>query len=487
MKNKLIQIVYVALFFMATAMISLCMVSCDEGGIDSQVNGDLRVGTTAQASYTVSASAATIKFNVTSNTPWEISSDQSWCTVTPVSSTVSALVQEVTIATEVNPDAKARTAVLTIKGDGVDNQTVKVTQDAKGELNVAMFETSELFGRTGGTRQLTILSNKPWTINSDKSWLTFDITSGEGSDDMYVVNATVAENSGNMRKAIITIKTNSVDSVYEITQDGNLLEVTNIADSMYNGTVQTQTYNINANMSWKATVDSEYGWIHITSSATGDESGELTIEVDENNVFSAEDRVGYIKISPTTPIPGLEDVYITVRQSMAFTILTPASTTINADGTVTMTGAGGELQMQTKGVYGLGTFTWKFASVNIPENGELYIAGDANVNSKFWIYPTEFKFWSGGDWGWSWADMGMLSLQGNNLNDLTEWKLDFDLDPANTEKVIVDVYFNGSKIFTRTGLKNPFTNASNKYPFYFGCTGSGASCVLESITFEPKE
>ena len=44
MKNKSIQLVYVALFFMATAMISLCMVGCDEGGIDSQVNGDPRVG-----------------------------------------------------------------------------------------------------------------------------------------------------------------------------------------------------------------------------------------------------------------------------------------------------------------------------------------------------------------------------------------------------------------------------------------------------------
>lgn len=485
MKKRLIQIVYVALLFVATAVLSLSLASCDEGGIDSQAPAAARLGVSAQSSYAVSASASKVKFSVTSNTPWEITSDQTWCTVDPVSSTVSALVQEVTVTVEQNPDKKPRTAVIAIAGDGIATQQVTVIQDARGELNVAMFETDDLVARAGETRELTIYSNKPWRILSDKSWVTFDITEGEGSDEVYHVKATFAENTGNMRKALVTVKTNNVDSVYTVNQDGNLLEVVNVNDSLFNGSLQTRTYTVNSNLAWKVELDSKYNWIHIISPLTGEGTGEIEVSVDPYYVFKKEARVGTIKLSPVTPVVGLEPINITVHQTIGFTI---SGATINDDGTLTLNGSAGENQIYTNGKFGLGTFIWKFSSMNIPEGDDhLYIAGDGNVNSKFWIYETEFKFWSGGDFGWSWADGGLLSMQGHRLSDLTEWKIVFDHDPENVDKINVDVYFNGEKFFTRKDLKNPFTNEANKYNFYFGCTGPNSSCIVESVTFEPKE
>ena len=487
MKKRFVQIVYVALLFVATAVLSLSMTSCDEGGIDSQAPAGVRVGISAQPSYDVTASAAQVKFSVTSNTPWAITSDQSWCTVTPVSSSVSALVHEVTVEVLQNPDMKSRTAILTISGDGVEAQKVTIEQDARAELNVAMFETSDLVPSNGETRELTIYSNKSWRIVCDKSWLTFDVTEGEGSDNVYRVKATFEANTGSLRKALVTVKTNTVDSVYTVTQNGNQLEVANLADTIYNGSPQTKTYTISSNLDWKVSVDSKYDWIHITSALVGSGDGEVEVSVDPRYIFSSEARVGYIKLSPVTPAAGIEDLYIPIHQKMGFTI--SDATTVNSDGTLTMVGSAGDMQVMTNGKFGLGTFTWKFSSVNIPESGQLYIAGDgAAVNSKFWIYSTEFKFWSGGnDFNWGWGDMGMLSMQGHNLVDLKEWKLVFDVDPDNANKIIVDVYFNGDKIFTRKNLANAFNNKGNEYNIYFGCSGAGASCVVESVTFEPKE
>lgn len=496
MKNKSIQLVYVALFFMATAMISLCMVGCDEGGIDSQVNGDPRVGTTAQASYTVSASAATIKFNVTSNTPWEISSDRSWCTVTPVSSTVSALVQEVTIATEVNPDAKSRTAVLTIKGYGVENQAINVTQDAKGELNVAMFETGELFGRAGGTREFTIYSNKPWTVTSDKAWLTFDVNSGEGSDEVYRIKATVAENSGNLRRALITIKTNSVDSIYEILQDGNQLEVTNMADSVYHYAGETISYRLQANLPWVAEVISGNEWIHIVSEANGNGNFELEVKADANPIFIG--RRGQVRIKPATSVAGMENVILNVVQGTGLWVdaTDDGSVSYTETGAVVISsassGGGKKARLVTNGPVRLGVYTWKFASVDIPEgsNGYFDINGWPDVspstaNYHIFLKNTNPTFSIGGGFNWDWAD-NRIVLGDKKLNDLKTLVLKLEHDPDQADKIIFRLYFNEDLVLERKNLSNPYSNpAEVGLLLYFGLFDGAGTITIESFTIDP--
>ena len=187
MKKKIINSLYSACFIALVACTTFSVVSCDEGGIDSQVSSDLHVGITAQSNYLLSASVASVKFTVNSNAPWTISSDQSWCTVTPISSVVSALVQEVTIETELNLGRTPRTAIITVSGEGVEDQKITVVQDARADLNVAVIDETDLFPSEGGVKTFTVLSNKDWIAHSDKAWLTLDVAEKVGSDDVITI------------------------------------------------------------------------------------------------------------------------------------------------------------------------------------------------------------------------------------------------------------------------------------------------------------
>lgn len=480
MKNRLKQSVLIAFLYLGIAMLSLNLTSCEEGGIDSQPATGLKVGVGAQSSYTVTALApGDITFNITSNTPWTIHSNQDWCQVTPVSSTVSALVHDITVTTDVNMDNKPRTAVLTITGEGVADQTVTITQDAKLDFEVSMFEVSQLLDRAGEAREFRIASNKPWTLSSDKAWLTFDKTSGEGGEEVNVIQATAEVNNGNLRRATITVKSDVEEKTYVVTQDGNQLEVANQTDTIFDYVSETKNFQINSNLTWKAEVDSQYDWIHIVSGATGTGNGEISIKADPNPIFIA--RVGEVHLKPTVVVPGLEDVIIRVYQDVAFEFLTPDEITLNDNASVSVVPGASTNQIKTKKGYDLvgKSCIWKFSSLNIPEGGQLYLAGDASSNSKFWIKPTGVTFYSGGAWGWSWADPD-FSLGGRNLSDLKEWKTDYVLV---NDKVNVEVYFNGEKIFTRSGLNNP----NDDLPIYMGCSGEGASFTLESFTVIPLE
>lgn len=501
MKKRFVQIVYVTLLFVVTAVLSLSMTSCDEGGIESQVNGnttDKKVGITAQASYSVSASVAQVKFSVSSNTPWAIASDQSWCTATPVSSTVSALVQEITVEILQNPEMKPRTAVLTITGDGVEAQKVTIEQDARAELNVAMFETNDLVSSNGETRELTVFSNKPWRIICDKSWLTFDITEGEGSDDVYRIKATFEANTGSLRKALVTVKTNTVDSVYTVTQNGNLLEVANIADTIYNGSSQTKTYTISSNLDWKVSVDSKYDWVHITSPVTGSGDGEIKVSVDPRYVFSSEARVGYVKLSPVTPAAGIEDLYIPIHQNIGFISMGEAGTRVyNADGSVTCTTTGGQLRYMWQGRMTKGSIIWKFSEFDMKESGTFYIQADgrdltpaSGTNSNFimWIGPKRHEMSNcGGDWGWQ--DVANFNVNGVDFSAINEIKVSVLDDPDHAGKLKFFVYINGNLIWQQAGKGNPFDDkGATGVAYYWGFNGGGAaSFTVDSFTYIPAE
>ena len=78
--------------------------SCQEMNIDSQAEFPVKLETDAQPQYSVLAtSPRTIIFNISSNTPWKITSSEEWCTPTPAMSSASSLVAEVSLNILDNP------------------------------------------------------------------------------------------------------------------------------------------------------------------------------------------------------------------------------------------------------------------------------------------------------------------------------------------------------------------------------------------------
>jgi hypothetical protein len=92
---------------------------------------------TTQATLSVSPSAVNLAaaanstgtFNITSNTSWNVTDDQSWLTVSPTSGSNNATA---TLTAQANTGASARSATVTTSATGVPSQTVSVTQAGTG-------------------------------------------------------------------------------------------------------------------------------------------------------------------------------------------------------------------------------------------------------------------------------------------------------------------------------------------------------------------
>jgi hypothetical protein len=68
-------------------------------------------------------------FNITSNTSWSVSDDQTWLSASPTSGSNNGTV---TVTAQENTSDLARTGTVTVSGTGVSSQTVTVTQSGVG-------------------------------------------------------------------------------------------------------------------------------------------------------------------------------------------------------------------------------------------------------------------------------------------------------------------------------------------------------------------
>ena len=76
-----------------------------------------------------SKDASVTTIDLATNTTWNTSSDQPWLTVSPATGTGNATL---TFTAEANTETTERTATVTVSAEGVENQTITVTQEAGG-------------------------------------------------------------------------------------------------------------------------------------------------------------------------------------------------------------------------------------------------------------------------------------------------------------------------------------------------------------------
>jgi hypothetical protein len=95
---------------------------------------DIKLGNNSTNSLTVSSNVLTIAsqanstktFDITSNSSWSLSCDQSWLTVSNGSGSGNGTI---TLTATVNPTIASRTATVTISGTGAGTQTITITQE----------------------------------------------------------------------------------------------------------------------------------------------------------------------------------------------------------------------------------------------------------------------------------------------------------------------------------------------------------------------
>jgi hypothetical protein len=238
--------------------------------------------TVSQSNITVDAAGGEKIFNVQSTTNWTASCDQSWCTVSPMSSSENHAVTA-KISANTGAGANARNATITIT-DGVNTKTVSVSQQGTSS-SLSVSQNSFSVAASGGTNTFNIFktekSNWELKVSSDQTWCNVIESNGTATVTTYE-NATTASRTATVTVIYRDRSNNNIRETQTVTvsqQSANLdVSTTNIPidiDEAYGN----KTFDITSNANW--TIRSDQSWLKV-SSVSGTGSQKITVTTDEN-------------------------------------------------------------------------------------------------------------------------------------------------------------------------------------------------------------
>ena len=162
----------------------------------------------------VNATAGSTNFTVVSNTTWNASSNQTWCTVTTSGSGNGIITASYTL----NSSTSSRVATITVSASGVSNQVVTVTQ-AGAAKTLIVSPPSQSVSESAGSTDFSVSSNSDWTASSDVTWCT---VTASGSGDGTIIATFDANSSHTERTANITVNVSGVSPVIvQVIQGGS--------------------------------------------------------------------------------------------------------------------------------------------------------------------------------------------------------------------------------------------------------------------------
>ena len=478
-------------------MFALCILNfsaCQEFNIDSQPEGPLNIQIDAQDTYTALAtSPSNIVFNVSSNTPWTITSDQQWCKVTPAMSAASSLVSEIVVTLENNIGKQARKATLTIEADGVEGtKVITIEQASKEDLVVIPYD--ELVPTEGGDITFTIASNKAWEIIPSTAFVSnIDKTSGTGNENATIETITVKipANAGARREGQITVKTAFKEETFTITQNGVVIEQEEPSESGtidFGWNVSERTIKVRANKAWKVKVPKEYAdWI----SAEALNDAELKITLKPSNKVVT--RKGQVLLSTVEVIPGFEGIPFEITQAPQFYF---SGSDVNriideATGNVKMMSAAGN-NINSNFAFKKGHLTIEFEEVNFTGASRLYFnmwpdAGNTNFNFGF----TGSAVLGCGGSGFAWEQQS-FALTDAELKAVRKIEFFVEDDPEHVNMLRIRLAINGAdkailKNKSNCYVDDPGNNPGQKVYLQITDAKEGEYYTIKSITHEPAE
>ncbi|MDR2231924.1 MAG: BACON domain-containing protein [Tannerella sp.] len=377
------MIFYKSLFkpFISIVMIGLTVMGCVESKELPPIDIYLRM-TPKPLDFPFSGGEAQTFSFVTNTYSWNVTSDQSWVSISmdhlPASSppnsepvetpvTVSVTVQE-------NPEDTQRSATITVGGVGIrNNVTIPVTMGAPPQLKVEPLTIK--FSAAGDQRSLKITSNIAWTVRSEASWLKFSAPSGAG--DSTILVTAEAQSAQSQRNATIIVSGSGLEQPIEVSQSAFVpmlvVSPTTLVfpNSFGSNSFGTQSFTVTSNISWKITVNSEAsswltfspdssannGEVNVTAAAnTSTTTRKATLTIKGGNItrtVTVQQSGETERLEITTPPPlsfgnSLEQKVLSIASNINWNVtvssdaaswLSIDKTTGSNDGTITVTAA----------------------------------------------------------------------------------------------------------------------------------------------------
>ena len=363
---------YMKTIFKTVACLSflLSFAACQEFKIDTQMTPEkeaasVRLVSDALESYTISATnPQPISFKVASNTPWTIarSDNAEWLAVSPASSAVSSLNQDITVTAVENTTYEDRSVTLTISAENVETTySVTITQHKLGKLYVQ--PVADNFAAGGSTLPFTIETNVAWEARSNEQWLTLSETSGVGDGSVMTIQATADENTSIVRKATVTVVAGEDTETFEVTQKGMSLEIVPLESPVVDRKGGELIFDVDATIEWK--VESSNEWF--TAEPTTD--GKIKVTAPWNNAFAP--KTATITLLPTSNKYG--DIKSEVEVSQPINFKFEGNYEVLEDGSIKIS-SGAKSKVRTIDNYRYVSLKLTMGDVNFGDKGELWCA-----------------------------------------------------------------------------------------------------------------
>jgi hypothetical protein len=214
------------LIYVSNSTLSCSLEAYDGGGVLFSRTKNIQLDVSSNAVTLSKDESSNSVIDVTSNTTWEVSSDQLWATVSSNSGSNNGTF---TITASANTGA-SRTATITVSGDGATTQTIIVTQEGKNEEEIKTLSVSSnsvaLPKDEGSTSTIDVTSNTAWEVSSDQLWATVTPNSGSNNGSFTI---TVTENTSSARTATITVSGTGVSSQIITVNQEELQTLSNIS------------------------------------------------------------------------------------------------------------------------------------------------------------------------------------------------------------------------------------------------------------------
>lgn len=468
--------------FKSALLLSLLIAasSCVLDEIDSQPASEPRLECDALEAYTIQATKPqAVSFRVNATTPWTVtvSEGANWLTVSPASSSVSSLSEDVRLTATAFDGLTDRSAEVTIKGENTDiTYKISVVQLRKGKLTVTPL--TEEFSAEGGSKSFSVESNLAWDVIAADSWLTFDQNHGDtdGSMKKSTIKATAAENKSIVRSTMVTVTSGDEKQTFLVKQIGQTLEFQPVESPAVDRKGGELVLNVNATVDWKVECDNDY----FTVEKVGNDK--VKISAPYNNIFAPRKAMVFIK--PTSSDYGDVSSSIEITQDINFKL--EGNYEVLSDGSVKLS-CGAKSRVSTLDNYRYVSLTLKMGETHFESKGEMW----CSINTKGCNIYSQLTL--GGNWRirqdgnlpnakkpngdaistYKNVNLG-IAKDKDVLNAMTEYKLEVlnqlsvDPDYPNVKWHVVNFWYNG-KLDATLNFRSVFEDEPTaEGPYWFG-------------------
>ena len=355
----------------ASLALGLLGVSCQQFYVDTQMTPEkaaasIKLECDALEAYTIQGEKPqAVSFKVASTTPWNITGWEKaeWLKVSPVSSALSSLSEDIVITAVANPEFKDRSVTLTLGGENTETTyTILITQSRKGKLHVQ--PVSDVFEVGGNSLPFTIETNLAWEVRSADQWLSFSESSGMGDGSVKTIQAIASQNKSITRGTTVTVSAGEDNFTFEVTQKGQDLEFLPVEDPSIPRRGGELILDIKATMDWTMSVSSDDFEVEKLS------NDQLRVSAPYNNKFAPKSAV--ITIKPVSDDFGDVSSQVEVTQDINFVL--EGNCEVLEDGSVRVSG-GAKSRVKTLDEYRYINSTITLGEVTFSNKGEFWFCG----------------------------------------------------------------------------------------------------------------